>query len=744
MTVFSLSTSTLYGGYLGAFVLAMTVCLVGAYRVRQIPYAGTRQSLFVFFLTSAGWAAAYIGFLLVSSSGAKNFFYQASLIVGFGTVWAWLWFCSAYTGRALHRNAAALRFAALVFGAVVVLKLTNPLHQLYYTLEPVSHDTFGFAVRHGILYWVVMGVSYALAAAGYLMLFELFVKTETRTTPLAVLTTLTAVPAVLNIVGHVTPAFRDITHEPLGVAVFAIGVLFVYTYQFQAVRLAGSLSEPTLMLGSDGRIADYGQQAADLFPELEDRAAIGAPLSTVLPALSKRLNAEEDSVLETGGDDTTSRYYRIVETDVGGHEAQGRRIVILSDITERERRQRALQSRQEKVEALYAAVSRLLRARHRDEIGDLVLRLVNDVFGYPYVGVRLAEDDQLVPVQHSPEVHEHLPARPAVAQEGPSIMARAFQRGEKIAVDDLQVVDDPVAYGEVRAAAIFPMGAHGTISVGDGTVGGIDAFDTQLIEVLAAHAAVVFDRIDQETELRAAKREAEQASRMKSSLLANMSHEIRTPLTSIIGMAGEISTMADTADAPIGRFADLIEDSGQRLMGTLDAVLNLSRLEGEEQEASAQPINVVEVASGVVDGVRPDADEEEVTLHFEPDAESLHVRGDREGLRVLLQNLVSNAIKYTPSGGTAWVRLTGEEAGVVLEVEDTGIGMEPGQVDTLFEPFRQASEGWSREYEGAGLGLTLVRRLVEQMDGSVSVDTEKGEGTRFTVRMPRARPDAAD
>lgn len=733
----------MYLGYLGAFAIATLVCLVGAYRARQIQYAGTRQSLVVFFLTSAGWAAAYIGFLLLSGPGAKTFFYQVSLIVGFGTVWAWLWFCSAYTGRALHRNAAALRFAALVFGIVVVLKLTNPLHQLYYTLEPVSQDAFGFAVRHGILYWVVMGVSYALAAAGYLMLFELFVKTETRTAPLAVLTVLTAVPAVLNIVGHVTPIFRDITHEPLGVAVFAVGVLFVYTYQFQAVRLAGSLSEPTLMLGADGRIADYGQQAADLFPALKDRSAIGAPLAAVLPALAQRLEAEEESVLETD-DDATPRYYRIVETDVGGGEAQGRRIVILSDITERERRQRALQTRQEKVEALYAAVSRLLRARHQDEVGELVLRLVNDVFGYPYVGVRLAEGDELVPVQHSPEVHERLPTRPAVALDGPSIMARAFQRGETMSVDDVQVVDDSVAYGDIRAAAIFPMGAHGTISVGDGTEGAIDAFDARLIEVLAAHAAVVLDRIDQETELRAAKREAEQASRMKSSLLANMSHEIRTPLTSIIGMAGEVSTMAEPGDAPIGRFAELIEDSGQRLMGTLDAVLNLSRLEGEERAASTQPINVVEVAAGVVEAARPDADEGGVTLHFEPDAESLYVSGDREGLRVVLQNLVSNAVKFMPSGGTGWIRVRSEDASVVLEVEDTGIGMEASQVDTLFEPFRQASEGWSREYEGTGLGLTLVRRLVEQMNGTVSVDTEKGEGTCFTVRLPRVRPDGAD
>jgi signal transduction histidine kinase len=152
----------------------------------------------------------------------------------------------------------------------------------------------------------------------------------------------------------------------------------------------------------------------------------------------------------------------------------------------------------------------------------------------------------------------------------------------------------------------------------------------------------------------------------------------------------------------------------------------------------------VEVAAGVVEGAGPDADEGGVTMHFEPGAESLSVPGDREGLRVVLQNLVSNAIKYTPSGGTVWVRVQSEGTSAVLEVEDTGIGMEPAQVDTLFEPFRQASEGWSREYEGTGLGLTLVRRLVEQLNGTISVDTEKGEGARFTVRLPRLHSDDSD
>jgi signal transduction histidine kinase len=103
-----------------------------------------------------------------------------------------------------------------------------------------------------------------------------------------------------------------------------------------------------------------------------------------------------------------------------------------------------------------------------------------------------------------------------------------------------------------------------------------------------------------------------------------------------------------------------------------------------------------------------------------------------------MRNLMSNSIKYTGENGTIWVRIYQEEARAVLEVEDTGIGMEPEMSEELFEPFRQASEGLAREYEGTGVGLAVTKKATEQMSGSVTVDTEKGEGTRFTVRLPAA------
>ena len=575
-------------GYLSAFALAALVCVGAAWRARSVPDPDTRHGLVALFLTSGAWSTAYVGFLLVSSAVAKSFFYQASLIVGFSAVWAWLWFCSAYTGRTLHRATAAQRLAVVVFSAVVLLKLTNPLHGLYYSLEP-SGGAFGLLVRHGILYWVVMAVSYALSGAGYLMLFERFVKTDLRAGPLALLTGLTATPAIMNIVGHASPVLRDITHEPLGVAVFAVGVLIVYETQFSKVRAAGDLSNPNLTIGPSGRIRDFGGGAAEAIPGL-DEDMVGSPLRKAAPGFAKALQdetpvwtvtpeseaseaeASETGTLETEIRGESPRHYQILETGLGGA-AEGQ-IIVLSDITEQRNREEAL---------------------------------------------------------------------------------------------------------------------------------------------------------------RAAKEEAEEAARLKSAMLANMSHEVRTPLTSIIGFAEAIWE----SDEAASRFARLIEKSGKRLLKTLDGVLNLSKLEAGQMEFDEETVSLKEEAETLAEELLPQAEEAGIDCRVEANGRPACARADKRGVQIALRNLMSNAIKYTEEGEVV-VRAYQDEETAVLEVEDTGIGMDPERAEDLFDPFRQASEGLGREYEGTGVGLAVTKEAVDQMGGSIEVETEKDEGTCFTVRFPQA------
>ncbi len=258
----------------------------------------------------------------------------------------------------------------------------------------------------------------------------------------------------------------------------------------------------------------------------------------------------------------------------------------------------------------------------------------------------------------------------------------------------------------------------------------------------------ITSRVQSEERLRAAKEaaetaqaEAEKANQMKSALLANMSHEVRTPLTTIIGFAEAIEAKASALNLPdscsLAKHAHLIETGGQRLMKTLEGILNLSRLEAGQMGFSSTEIDLSEKTKEVADELRSRASEEHVGLQVHAEGAPVWSEADRGGVEIVVRNLLSNAIKYTGDDGKVWVRVRRGAGHAVLEVEDTGIGMEPEVAEKLFEPFRQASEGFARQYEGTGIGLAVTKKAVEQMDGSIEVKTEKGMGSRFIVRLPR-------
>jgi signal transduction histidine kinase len=154
---------------------------------------------------------------------------------------------------------------------------------------------------------------------------------------------------------------------------------------------------------------------------------------------------------------------------------------------------------------------------------------------------------------------------------------------------------------------------------------------------------------------------------------------------------------------------------------------------------SPEPISVAEEAEEMAELFGPRAEEEGIDLQVDLPSDTPWVRADPGGLRIVLRNLVSNALKYTEEGGRVWVRTRPVEKGAAVEVEDTGIGMDPEEASSLFEAFRQGSEGVAREYEGSGLGLAVTKHVVDEMEGTIEVETEKGEGSCFTVQLPPGR-----
>jgi len=166
------SVDPLFVAYVLAFGGAAVVCLAFLRSVHRIEDADTRRGLFFLLALSGGWAITYVAFLVAPSRDLKYLFYTVGLVIGLTTILPWLYFCSAYTGRTLHRNGTYRRVLGAVFLFIILLKVTNPIHDAYFTGELVAAPFEHFAVEVGILHWLVLGFSYVLAAIGYFMLFE--------------------------------------------------------------------------------------------------------------------------------------------------------------------------------------------------------------------------------------------------------------------------------------------------------------------------------------------------------------------------------------------------------------------------------------------------------------------------------------------------------------------------------------------------------------------------------------------
>lgn len=235
-------------------------------------------------------------------------------------------------------------------------------------------------------------------------------------------------------------------------------------------------------------------------------------------------------------------------------------------------------------------------------------------------------------------------------------------------------------------------------------------------------------------ELERAKTEAEQLARLKSSLLDNLSHEIRTPLTSIIGFA---DIMGEMPVEDVAHFAGMVRASGERLLETLTSVLELSRLESGQFELIRQEVDLVEVVRETIRLFEPQIHHRglDVVVRVASEA-AVHVYTDRSALNRILSNLLSNAIKFTPEG-TITLSVQAHEDSMEMGVSDEGVGISAEFLSQIFDEFKQESSGITRSFEGVGLGLTITKRLVELLGGEIRVESEKGRGSTFSVRLPR-------
>lgn len=246
-------------------------------------------------------------------------------------------------------------------------------------------------------------------------------------------------------------------------------------------------------------------------------------------------------------------------------------------------------------------------------------------------------------------------------------------------------------------------------------------------------------------ELESQREELVRASRMKSEFLAMMSHELRTPINSILGFNSLLREGVFGDLAPDQRHAlERVHSASSHLLSLINDILDLSKVEAGKLSLSPETIEVAPFLQNLAESIRPMARDRGLEFHLEP-PNSGSVRADPTRLRQVILNLVSNAVKFTPSGRVT-VRAVQESGAsrIRFEVEDTGVGIAQDDIERIFEEFSQGGQFATREHGGTGLGLTISRKLVTLMDGTLDVMSAPGEGSVFWVELPADEDEAGE
>jgi signal transduction histidine kinase/DNA-binding response OmpR family regulator len=334
-------------------------------------------------------------------------------------------------------------------------------------------------------------------------------------------------------------------------------------------------------------------------------------------------------------------------------------------------------------------------------------------------------------------------------------VSEAAEQGEPVQVADLQneppsMVNDIIMKAGYRARLLVPLVRSGQ------TVGALvvrrlqpGEFPKSTIElvktfaaqsVLAIQNARLFSEIEVKSrQLAAARDSADEANRTKSSFLANMSHELRTPLNAIIGVTEMLREDAESLNQDLEPL-DRVLGAGRHLLALINDILDLSKIEAGRMELHLETFPLAPAIQDVAKTIEPMATKSGNRIVIQCPADLGTMHADQIRFRQSLLNLASNANKFTEKGSITIAARQGKESGrdwITLAVADTGIGMTPEQMGKLFQEFSQASSRTASKYGGTGLGLAISRHFCRMMGGDITVESEPGKGSTFTIRLPR-------
>jgi len=260
-----------------------------------------------------------------------------------------------------------------------------------------------------------------------------------------------------------------------------------------------------------------------------------------------------------------------------------------------------------------------------------------------------------------------------------------------------------------------------------------------LVSTFADQAAIAIENVRLFDEIQDKSRQLAEASQHKSQFLANMSHELRTPLNAIIGVTEMLREDAEAAKQDLEPL-DRVLGAGRHLLALINDILDLSKIEAGRMELNLETFPLAPLIGDVVKTIEPLAAKNGNRVAVQCDDTVRMMRADQMRLRQALLNLMSNANKFTERGAITIDACEQKENGrdwITLAVADTGIGMTPEQMDKLFQEFSQADASTTRKYGGTGLGLAISKRFCQMMGGDITVESEPGKGSTFTIRLPR-------
>jgi PAS domain S-box-containing protein len=354
-------------------------------------------------------------------------------------------------------------------------------------------------------------------------------------------------------------------------------------------------------------------------------------------------------------------------------------------------------------------------------------------------------------------------ARQAIIERETIHIINLMETGSELA-NDLQVVHEPFA--DYHATPLIAKGeVKGVLEVYRRSLKDADDKSIDLLQILAGQAAIAIDNaqlfdslhkanqdlerrvLERTVELNNSNAELEHANRAKDEFLANMSHELRTPLNSILGLSESLlEQRRDTLTEYQEKSLKMIESSGQHLLALINDILDLSKIEAKMFDFYPQPILIDDFCRSCLAFVKSQATKKSITLTYIPDPFISKIFADPRRLKQILVNLLTNAVKFTPEDGRVILRVNAdtEEDVIQFSVIDNGIGIAHEDLKRLFQPFVQLDSSLTRQYEGTGLGLSLVQKLTDLHGGSINVKSKLGQGSEFTVNIPHRQHEVSD